>query len=498
MNLIEAIKQNNPEEVCRLLNLLQSDPDALKKKKIDEADTEDGRSSLFWAAALGYVHFIVALGQAGADANKPDKQGTTPLFIAAYNGHAEAVTALSVAGADVNIPIGDNVTPVYGAAYNGHVKAIIALVAAGANVNTAKNSGLTPLIIAVLNAHVTAVAILLEVGADASIKTKRGTALDCALRGITPKKMAIIRLLEAHFKQHSNKIKAAAVLSKEAVLPLPNRTEQKNRPILPQFLCVPSASTVDANDLKKFLRWVAEGEQDKAEAILKSNHKLTLMSGDVMDLSKRTFTDITGFQYAVWALDWHMWTMIRKYLSDDDAREQAQGFKTGAWVQQHGVHANLNILIQAYQTTIDLQKASKYTESNTAWVQQVREAQFLLPAHVVNEYCHPTRAFYPLPNFKNAVVLPRSRITDEGEWFRALCFGDKLGNKFAVYRGMRLQCVGWSGAAPGGDGGDQKTVSFLAVSRVEQREALVTELKPRPRSARRKPYNICLLQQSCS
>jgi hypothetical protein len=47
-----------------------------------------------------------------------------------------------------------------------------------------------------------------------------------------------------------------------------------------------------------FLRLVAESEQDKAEAMLQRNPGLALMPGKVIDLSKRTFTDITAFQYA--------------------------------------------------------------------------------------------------------------------------------------------------------------------------------------------------------
>src|SRR5690349_11294377 len=71
-----------------------------------------------------------------------------------------------------------------------------------------------------------------------------------------------------------------------------------------------------------FVRLIAEGEQDQAEALLQKDTTLALLPSDVTDLSNRTFKDITGFQYAVWALDWHMWTMIRKYLPNDDARAQ--------------------------------------------------------------------------------------------------------------------------------------------------------------------------------
>ena len=69
--------------------------------------------------------------------------------------------------------------------------------------------------------------------------------------------------------------------------------------------------------------------------MLKDNAELALASGDVTDTAGRTFKNITGFQYAVWALDWKMWTMIQGYLPSDAAREQAKGFSDGEWVKEH-------------------------------------------------------------------------------------------------------------------------------------------------------------------
>mgnify|MGYP005615204837 FL=1 len=54
-------------------------------------------------------------------------------------------------------------------------------------------------------------------------------------------------------------------------------------------------------ELTQFSRLVAEGEQDQCEAMLEKNKDLVLFSGNVKDLSGRTFENITGFQYAVWA-----------------------------------------------------------------------------------------------------------------------------------------------------------------------------------------------------
>jgi len=295
-------------------------------------------------------------------------------------------------------------------------------------------------------------------------------------------------LFEIRIKQRKEIIDSLVLPNFSAVFPVAkvNSLDQKSvlePAMLSQFqeFTKPS-SQVSASDLTKFLRFVAEGEQDKAEAMLKSNPNLALVPGDVTDLSKRTFNGITGFQYAVWALDWHMWTMIRKYLAPEEAHLQAQEFERGSWVKSHGVHANLNILIQAYQTTSDLYKASKYDEGNTAWVQQVGGAQRLLPAHVINEYCHPTRPFYPSPNFKDAVALPRSRTIDEGEWLTASYNGGKLGERFGVLRGTGVSCGCVVRAAGGGaplSFLDQESVTLLTSIRTAQREALIAELRPK-------------------
>jgi serine/threonine protein kinase len=280
-----------------------------------------------------------------------------------------------------------------------------------------------------------------------------------------------------------------------------------------------TAPRVSASDLQTFLRLVAEGEQEQVEAMLKSNPNLALVPGDVTDLSKRTFNGITAFQYAVWALDWHMWTMIRKYLPYELAREQGKGFATGAWVKKYGVDATwiLNNLLQAYETTDALctqavaarfyKDKQPWSEANTAWIQQVGGAQRLLPAHVINEYCHPARLFKePLLNFRDTRILPRTRSTNKGEWFTAKYKGGKLSESFAYFVSMRgdmrnkVQAAGFEeegvaddmGFNPYGlsgsfrQGGAYKllpvnrdTVRALSSTRTAQREELIDELNAR-------------------
>jgi len=253
------------------------------------------------------------------------------------------------------------------------------------------------------------------------------------------------------------------------------------------------APKVSDSEQALFLRLVVEGEQDKAEAMLKIFPELALVSEDVTDLSKRTFKNITAFQYAVWALDWHMWTMIRKYLPIKEAKLQAEGFEAGSWVRQHGVNAQhlLEKLIKAYQTTIDLYHGGwPKEEAEKAWVQKVGGAQLLLPAHVINEYCHPWRPFYRA-NFKEAFTLPRTRTVtadsddDDGEWFTTSYNDGKLGEKFAYYGkgqiGMATACsdddycqIGYDPAVQ-----DHRSIQTLTSTRTAQREELIAELGPK-------------------
>ena len=48
--------------------------------------------------------------------------------------------------------------------------------------------------------------------------------------------------------------------------------------------------------------------------MLKKTPALVLGKGACTDHAGRTFKEISGFQYALWALDWHMWDMILAYF----------------------------------------------------------------------------------------------------------------------------------------------------------------------------------------
>ncbi len=192
----------------------------------------------------------------------------------------------------------------------------------------------------------------------------------------------------------------------------------------------------DVRDIQQFLDHVVAGAQPKAEAMLKVNRDLALASGTVTDHAKRTFKNITGLQYAVWALDWHMWEMIRKYLPLKAVCEQASGFEQGLWVAEHGEHFKGWRLIEALSNA---NNAKDYLEKMQYW-QRAGELQRLLPMHILQEYNQPGQKFssyvYPYednperiveyPIFNNQYELVRDFPRD---------LLNKLGTKGTLYRG---------------------------------------------------------------
>ena len=120
-------------------------------------------------------------------------------------------------------------------------------------------------------------------------------------------------------------------------------------------------SSINKKSLSQLLQYVAEGEQDKAEELIQKDKNLLLHAGTVKDLSGREFKTITAFQYALWAMDWHMWTMIQKHLPQEAQAEQLKELETKGTA--YGMHFSLQSLIGALQTYVDnAEKVWKYDQ----------------------------------------------------------------------------------------------------------------------------------------
>lgn len=184
-----------------------------------------------------------------------------------------------------------------------------------------------------------------------------------------------------------------------------------------QFLTAANTSGINASSIaerNEFYVSVTHGDQNQAETLLRKNRYLALIATDLTDCAGRNFRQITAFQYAIWALDYHMWTMIRKYLSDEESKKQIIGLNNGAWILEHAAQASWQQLIDALQHHVAHSGSWGAEQCRGNWITQIGKAQLKLPAHVMHEYHKEDGLFNSTKSFDEQVVS-RTKITDR--WF---------------------------------------------------------------------------------
>ena len=82
-----------------------------------------------------------------------------------------------------------------------------------------------------------------------------------------------------------------------------------------------SSPAVSQQQVTDFLNFVAQGKQEEAEKMLKDislkdAQQLLLAQDDCIDYQGRTF-NCSAFEYAWWAKDRHMLTMLLQHMTDD-------------------------------------------------------------------------------------------------------------------------------------------------------------------------------------
>lgn len=402
-----------------------------------ESQNAEGNTPLLLSVLHGHVALTKYLLQSKADIEVLNEQQKNPLYLVVERKDSkeseELIELLLNEGANPMVCCGaEKLTPLHIAAKLGNIAAVERLLKTKVLVDALSVSGDTPLHLAATAGQGEVIPLLLEAGASHKAKnTHRKTPMEVAsgqaisdlieqtARKIEQAKFGEIEILRQLVKEQGSRIeqleKEVASLKQWVRSEKDKKYEQEEIEVSIRSPLIFSSSSsisssssylplkpdlkVSAEDVQKFLNHVAAGQQDEAEAMLKKNSELALTSGTVTDHAKRTFKNITGFQYAVWALDWHMWKMIKKYLSKEAAQEQSRGFAEGSWVAEHGEHANWKKLTEAQQTLIDNCQSWDWRKINEFWVQQVGGAQLLLPAHVLQEYCQPGRPFDPCPKF---------------------------------------------------------------------------------------------------
>ncbi|HGP3649972.1 TPA: F-box protein [Legionella pneumophila] len=210
-------------------------------------------------------------------------------------------------------------------------------------------------------------------------------------------------------------------------------------------------------DVRKLLHYVARGDHNAVEAMLKKDMSLIFKRGVVTDCSGREFENISAFEYALWALDKHMWAaMIACIPQNEEGRKVfAQLIAQYNKVNTDGVTYKLNgktiteqhfdfnnTIIKELQTQVDSLNApgvKHWDAIDKQWREGVGSAQNLFPMHVVYEYCSD-EPFYPVPKFTSQPKSSKQFFnwtTDKDEnWFSV---ASKLSVDFAIYKGGRLR-----------------------------------------------------------
>lgn len=100
----------------------------------------------------------------------------------------------------------------------------------------------------------------------------------------------------------------------------------------------------DARKLTQFLFELTRGNHEAVRAMLAKDKSLFYRKSKVTDCSGRTFENISGFEYALWALDKHMWTTILDCLPEGQEGHKILQLLKGQYdnLDKNGITYSLN------------------------------------------------------------------------------------------------------------------------------------------------------------
>lgn len=173
---------------------------------------------------------------------------------------------------------------------------------------------------------------------------------------------------------------------------------------------------LDPNQISRMLTHVVEGEQDEAEVLLRKDPYLALAYGIVTDSGNRTFKRISAFQYAVWALDWHMWEMMLRQFKEEHYAEAAKQYQElDEEGTEHGKQFSLNPMLKALQTYDSNFYIWSEAQRKEYWRKMVGGEEAKLVAHVADEYYRPNKSF---DKAKNMFLETEHTRGKRREWWR--------------------------------------------------------------------------------
>ncbi|XP_071494309.1 uncharacterized protein [Diadema antillarum] len=141
-------------KVERVVEIITESPDRVNHKV-------NGKTALHRASLQGHIDVVMALMEAGADANATDSSGNTPVIFAAEGDEPAVVKYLVGKGADVNQGNKNGRRAVHCAAYKGLADCMRILINSGCDVNLQDDDGDTAIHDAVNKGGVDVVELLL-------------------------------------------------------------------------------------------------------------------------------------------------------------------------------------------------------------------------------------------------------------------------------------------------------------------------------------------------
>lgn len=203
------------------------------------------------------------------------------------------------------------------------------------------------------------------------------------------------------------------------------------------------SNSIKRSLVNRFLNHVVQGEHDAVATMLKLKPDLAWLRGQVTDLSGRIFENVSGFEYALWALDKHMWTTMLVCLPKNNKKMSIKLNRQYQDIQESKITYRLNNTFCTEQHfnfngTI-IEALNHYSDpiencDNSEFIRRLGYAQRLLPIHVVFEYCSNERWSKFSPTF---IQSPKNRLKnfwneEIGAWDSWFAADSKLGSHFVI------------------------------------------------------------------
>lgn len=310
-----CLSQNNTPPLVRAIadgyhNIVKKIVTAMPQIVNDESTfSNNGFSHLHKAVQANQLDTVSYLLNAGAKIDALTKTGATAVFIAAQDGYVDILRILLEKGANYELSLyrdshGQIVSPLNVAKYNGHVECVLLLLTP-----RLPKSGFEKL--PEILEHIT------DEPSKISAKSVVNLAHTLPKNGHTEcVELLAPPLPESEFEQlppemlkHITdelfKISPKSVVNLALALPKARYAEF----FKPQF------------DTQNYLHQVALANESAMRNMLKQDIELITRRGLLTDCAKREFDNISGFEYALWAKDKHLWTMMLDCIEETADQE---------------------------------------------------------------------------------------------------------------------------------------------------------------------------------